>query len=39
MGKIIVIYHSQQYGNTREIAEALANGAARPGSRCCNQHQ
>ncbi len=27
MGKIIVVYHSQQFGNTREIAEALAEGA------------
>ena len=23
MGKIIVIYHSQQYGNTKMLAEAL----------------
>jgi len=27
MGKIIVIYHSQQKGNTKELAEALAEGA------------
>ncbi len=27
MGKIIVIYHSQQYGNTRVLAEALVEGA------------
>lgn len=27
MGKIIVIYHSQQYGNTKILAEALADGA------------
>jgi NAD(P)H dehydrogenase (quinone) len=27
MGKIIVIYHSQQYGNTKVLAEALAEGA------------
>ena len=27
MGKIIVIYHSQQFGNTGELAEALAEGA------------
>ena len=26
MGKIIVIYHSQQYGNTKMLAEALAEG-------------
>jgi multimeric flavodoxin WrbA len=26
MGKVIVIYHSQQAGNTRELAEALAEG-------------
>ena len=26
MGKIIVIYHSQQYGNTKALAEALAEG-------------
>jgi multimeric flavodoxin WrbA len=32
MGKIIVIYHSQQYGNTREIAEALADGAREAGA-------
>jgi multimeric flavodoxin WrbA len=33
MGKVIVIYHSQQYGNTREIAEALADGAREAGAR------
>ncbi len=27
MGKVMVIYHSQQYGNTRLLAEALAEGA------------
>ena len=26
MGKIIVIYHSQQYGNTKILAEAIAEG-------------
>lgn len=26
MGKVIVIYHSQQSGNTRELAESLAEG-------------
>ena len=33
MGKVIVIYHSQQYGHTREIAEALADGAREAGAR------
>jgi len=32
MGKIIVIYHSQQYGNTRILAEALAEGAREAGA-------
>jgi multimeric flavodoxin WrbA len=27
MGRIIVIYHSQQYGSTKILAEALAEGA------------
>lgn len=27
MGKIIVVYHSQQFGNTKVLAEALAEGA------------
>ncbi len=27
MGKIIIIYHSQQFGNTGEMAEAMAEGA------------
>ena len=27
MSKILVIYHSQQYGNTKILAEALAEGA------------
>jgi len=27
MGKIIVVYHSQQYGDTKSLAEALAEGA------------
>jgi len=31
MGKIIVIYHSQQYGNTKVLAEALAEGAREAG--------
>jgi multimeric flavodoxin WrbA len=32
MGKIIVIYHSQQYGNTKMLAEALAEGAREAGA-------
>ncbi len=32
MGKILVIYHSQQYGNTRMPAEALAEGAQEAGA-------
>ena len=32
MGKILVIYHSQQRGNTRELAEALADGARTAGA-------
>ncbi len=39
MGKVIVIYHSQQYGHTREIAEALADGPARPGLTLLYRHQ
>jgi flavodoxin len=31
MEKIIVIYHSQQYGNTKVLAEALAEGARAAG--------
>ena len=31
MGKIIVIYHSQQYGNTKVLAEALAEGVREAG--------
>ncbi len=31
MPKIIVIYHSQQFGNTRVLAEALAEGAREGG--------
>jgi multimeric flavodoxin WrbA len=26
MGKVLVIYHSQQYGNTKALAEAVAEG-------------
>ena len=32
MGKIIVIYHSQQYGDTKSLAEALAEGARAAGA-------
>ena len=32
MWKIIVIYHSQQYGNTKILAEALAEGAREAGA-------
>jgi multimeric flavodoxin WrbA len=27
MGKILVVYHSQQFGDTGTLAEALAEGA------------
>ncbi len=32
MVRIIVIYHSQQYGNTKLLAEALADGARQAGA-------
>jgi len=32
MDKIIVIYHSQQYGNTKMLAEALAEGVREAGA-------
>ena len=32
MGKILVIYHSQQFGNTKALAEALAEGARETGA-------
>ena len=32
MEKILVIYHSQQYGNTKILAEALAEGAREAGA-------
>ena len=32
MTKIIVIYHSQQFGNTKVLAEALAEGAREAGA-------
>jgi NAD(P)H dehydrogenase (quinone) len=32
MPKIIVIYHSQQFGNTKLLAEALAEGARQGGA-------
>jgi len=31
MGKILAIYHSQQFGNTKALAEALAEGAREAG--------
>jgi len=31
MGKVIVIYHSQQFGNTKALAEALAEGVREAG--------
>lgn len=32
MGSILVLYHSQQYGNTREMAMAVAEGAKAAGA-------
>jgi multimeric flavodoxin WrbA len=32
MGNILVIYHSQQFGNTKLLAEALAQGAQEVGA-------
>jgi len=32
MGKILVIYHSQQHGNTKELADAFADGARKAGA-------
>jgi multimeric flavodoxin WrbA len=32
MSKVLVIYHSQQYGNTKILAEALAEGAREAGA-------
>jgi len=32
MAKILVVYHSQQYGKTKEIAEAIADGAREAGA-------
>jgi len=32
MSRILVIYHSQQYGNTKILAEALAEGAREAGA-------
>jgi multimeric flavodoxin WrbA len=32
MGKITVIYHSQQFGNTKVLAEALAEGTQEAGA-------
>jgi multimeric flavodoxin WrbA len=33
MGEVIVIYHSQQYGNTKILAGALADGAREAGAK------
>jgi len=33
MKKIVVIYHSQQYGNTKILAEALAEGVREAGGK------
>lgn len=32
MGKILIIYHSQQFGNTKALAEAFAEGAREAGA-------
>jgi len=32
MGKILVVYHSQQYGNTKMLAEALVDGVREAGA-------
>ncbi len=32
MGKILIIYHSQQFGNTKLLAEAFAEGARQAGA-------
>ncbi len=32
MGSVLVLYHSQQYGNTEEMAEAVAEGAEAAGA-------
>lgn len=32
MAKILIIYHSQQFGNTKILAEALAKGASEQGA-------
>jgi multimeric flavodoxin WrbA len=32
LGKILIVYHSQQYGDTRVLAEAFAEGAREGGS-------
>lgn len=32
MGKILIIYHSQQYGDTKVLAEALAEGVKEGGA-------
>lgn len=32
MGSVLVLYHSQEYGNTRAMAEAIAEGARAAGA-------
>ena len=32
MGKILIIYHSQQFGNTKALAEAVAEGVRQVGA-------
>jgi len=32
VGKILVLYHSQEYGNTKKMAEAVAEGAKSAGA-------
>ena len=33
MGKVMIIYHSQQFGNTKVLAESLAEGAREAGAK------
>ncbi|MBW1612535.1 MAG: FprA family A-type flavoprotein [Deltaproteobacteria bacterium] len=33
MGKILIIYHSQQFGDTKALAEAFADGARNAGAK------
>ena len=32
MGRMLIIYHSQQFGNTKALAEALAEGLRQAGA-------